>query len=141
MGNRKHKPSRAERHVLLALLSGATNLSSYPLARAAQVRSGRALVILARLEHQGMVTGRAEENPPAYQSGPRRFYSLTPAGRAMAAGKLGLQTADRARNSIAQELQNALTGHGPSAIDQDLASAGPELVMLLEAVLAVLQEG
>jgi DNA-binding PadR family transcriptional regulator len=91
MGNRKkHKPSRAERRVLLALLSGATNLSSYPLARAAQVRSGRALIILARLERQGLVTGRAEENPPACQPGPRRFYSLTPAGREMAAGKLRL---------------------------------------------------
>jgi PadR family transcriptional regulator, regulatory protein PadR len=76
------KPSRRERRVLLALLSGASNLSGYPLSRTAQVAGGHVYVILARLERQGWVTGEWETGKPEGER--RRFYALTPEGRKVA---------------------------------------------------------
>lgn len=77
-------PTRATRRVLLALLTGASNLSGYPLARAAQVGYGKVYVILARLEREGWVTG-------VQASTGRRFYRLTPRGRFGALRMLGLE--------------------------------------------------
>jgi PadR family transcriptional regulator PadR len=79
---------RSHRRVLLALLSGAANLSGYPLARTAQVGYGRVYVILDRLEDAGWVTGRWG---PGEADRRQRFYRLTEAGRAQAMTILGLK--------------------------------------------------
>jgi DNA-binding PadR family transcriptional regulator len=82
---------RAERRVLLVLLSGAANLSGYPLARAARVSSGRVYVVLDRLENLGWVTGEWESPDPLPDGRPRRrFYRLTGKGRSEAMAVLGL---------------------------------------------------
>ena len=83
------KPSRRERRVLLALLSGASNLSGYPVGHAAQVGSGRVYITLGRLEALGWVTKRAGEDGTS--QGERRFYSLTPHGRSQVMRLLGLK--------------------------------------------------
>ena len=89
--SRKRHWSRAQRRVLLALLSGAGNLSGYPLCRAAQVWSATTYPTLDWLEATGWVTATWQENPPPQQRGnPRRFYRLTPEGRAAAMKILGL---------------------------------------------------
>lgn len=88
------RPTRSTRRVLLALLSGASNLSGYPLSRAAQVASGNVYVILHRLEREDWVAGEWEQDPPAHQQGQRRrFYRLTPVGREHAMAMLGLKGA------------------------------------------------
>jgi PadR family transcriptional regulator PadR len=79
---------RSDRRVLLALLSGAANLSGYPLARTAQVRYGRVYVILDRLENAGWVTGQWG---PGEVDKRRRFYRLTDDGRPRAMATLGLE--------------------------------------------------
>jgi DNA-binding PadR family transcriptional regulator len=72
--------------VLLALLTGASNLSGYPIGRVAQVGSGRVYKALGRLEQLGLVdTGWSEDNPR------RRLYRLTQPGRHWAALHLGLE--------------------------------------------------
>lgn len=48
---------RRRRRILLALLTGAPNLSGYPLGRVAQCRSGTVYPFLAHLENAGWVTG------------------------------------------------------------------------------------
>ena len=93
MAERPWKPNRRERRVLLALLTGASNLSGYPLARAAQVSYGYVYVALARLERFGWVTGEWGVGP----SPRRRFYQLTPMGRERAMLRLGLE--DRTEGS------------------------------------------
>jgi DNA-binding PadR family transcriptional regulator len=85
MPERPWKPSRRERRVLLALLSGASNLSGYPIGRAAQVGSGRVYVTLAKLEKQAYWVVR-DQVP-----GGRAFYRLTPAGRHAVMGLCGLE--------------------------------------------------
>jgi DNA-binding PadR family transcriptional regulator len=81
-------PTRATRRVLLALLSGASNLSGYPLARAAQVGYGKVYVILARLEREGWADS---DWGPETAHGRRRFYRLTTRGRYYALRTLGLE--------------------------------------------------
>jgi DNA-binding PadR family transcriptional regulator len=94
MPDRKQwKPNRRERRVILALLSGASNLSGWPLGNAAQVSSGSVYVCLARLERLGWVTG---EQGPETGHGRRRFYRLTELGRSCGMKALGLEASDDA---------------------------------------------
>jgi DNA-binding PadR family transcriptional regulator len=83
-------PTRATRRVLLVLLTGAGELSGFPISRAAMVGSGHVYVLLARLERAGWVASEWQENVPRGRPGPRRFYQLTRYGRAMALTMLGL---------------------------------------------------
>jgi PadR family transcriptional regulator PadR len=93
---------RADRRVMLALLSGAGNLSGYPLARAAQVGYGKAYVILIRLERAGWVQGEWEPPDPLPDDRPRRrYYRLTDTGREHAMAVLGL-TRGRAEHGTAR---------------------------------------
>lgn len=84
-------PSRRDRRVLLVLLTGASNLSGYPLSRAAQVGSGSVYITLAKLERQEWVEGEWGEYTP--NGGRRRYYHLTPYGRIRALRALGLEVA------------------------------------------------
>jgi DNA-binding PadR family transcriptional regulator len=84
------KPTRATRRVLLVLLTGAGELSGYPISRAAMVGPGHVYVLLARLERIGWVASDWQESVPHGQPSPRRFYQLTRYGRAMALKMLGL---------------------------------------------------
>lgn len=99
-GPYRRRVPRSDRRVMLALLSGAANLSGYPLARAAQVGYGRVYVILARLENAGWVTG--EWGTPDAEGKRRRFYRLTGGGRAQAMTVLGL-AGDRAEARNGEE--------------------------------------
>lgn len=91
----RHRVPRKDRRVMLALLSGASNLSGYPLSRAAMVGSGSVYVILARLERRlGGVAGEWGEFTP--NGGRRRYYRLTPEGRTRVMELLGLKDGDRA---------------------------------------------
>jgi DNA-binding PadR family transcriptional regulator len=83
----RRRVPRSDRRVMLALLSGAANLSGYPLARAAQVGYGRVYVILDRLENAGWAAG---EWGPGAEGKRRRFYRLTADGRTRAMTILGL---------------------------------------------------
>jgi PadR family transcriptional regulator, regulatory protein PadR len=83
------KPGRRQRRVLLVLLSGAPNLSGYPIGRAAQAGSFTVYPVLDRLEDCGWVTG--EWGPGKPGSGRRRFYKLTPEGRKAVLLLLGLE--------------------------------------------------
>jgi PadR family transcriptional regulator PadR len=82
--------TRRNRRILLVLLSGATNLSGYPICRAAGVRSGTAYLLLARLETAGWVA--SEWGPVFSDEGMRRrFYRLSPYGSQQAYELLGLE--------------------------------------------------
>lgn len=94
MIKRKRGTSRRERRVLLALLSGASSLSGYPLSRAAQVGSGTVYVVLARLERAGLVD--ADWETRADNKSRRRFYRLTSEGRTYALEALGLKDGSEA---------------------------------------------
>lgn len=84
------RPSRRNRRILLALLSGAGNLSGYPISRAAQAGSGAVYLLLAKLERAGWVA--SEWGPVFNDEGMRRrFYRLTPYGRVQAFRLLGLE--------------------------------------------------
>jgi DNA-binding PadR family transcriptional regulator len=83
------KPSRRERRVLLALLSGASSLSGYPLGRVAQVTSGRVYITLAKLERLGWVDSEWQAGPHVGER--RRFYHLTANGRRRVMDLLGLE--------------------------------------------------
>jgi DNA-binding PadR family transcriptional regulator len=84
----KVRMGRASRRVLLTLLSGATNLSGFPIGRAAQVGYGHVYIVLARLEHEEWVT--SDWGEPNKYGDRRRFYRLTPYGRVRALKVLGL---------------------------------------------------
>jgi DNA-binding PadR family transcriptional regulator len=85
------RPTRATRRVLLALLSGAGNLSGYPISCAAQVGSGRVYTILNQLERAGWA---ASDWGPETGFGRRRFYRLTARGRYHGLKMLGLEDGD-----------------------------------------------
>jgi DNA-binding PadR family transcriptional regulator len=88
----KHRLPRSHRRVMLALLTGAPRLSGYPLSRLAQVGSGTVYIVLDRLENRGWVEGEWEDpNPLPAGKGRRRFYRLTPKGRAAVTYLLGLE--------------------------------------------------
>lgn len=61
----------------------------YPLSRAAGVRSGVLYPMLRRLEEAGLIVGAWEAIDPE-QAGrpPRRYYTVTPAGRVALAALL-----------------------------------------------------
>jgi DNA-binding PadR family transcriptional regulator len=80
------KLRRRDCRVVLALLTGAGNLSGYPLAKLAQVSAARVYRVLDLLEDAGHVAAHWEDGPPPRQ----RFYRLTPDGRAWAHRTLGL---------------------------------------------------
>jgi DNA-binding PadR family transcriptional regulator len=81
--------TRRRRRVLLALLTGAGNLSGYPLCRAAQVGPGTVYTLLSHLEDAEWVTSEWDTET-APNGGRRRFYRLTERGRTGAAAALGL---------------------------------------------------
>lgn len=82
--------TRKNRRVLLVLLSGATDLSGYPICRAAMTGSGTVYYLLWRLEDAGWVA--SEWGPVFTDDGlRRRFYRLTPYGRQQAYELLGLE--------------------------------------------------
>lgn len=83
---------RSHRRVMLALLSGAPGLSGYPLSRLAQVGSGTVYIALARMESRGWVVG--DWGTPDANGNRRRFYTLTPKGRAAVTLLLGLEADD-----------------------------------------------
>lgn len=91
MASKQWKPGRRDRRVLLVLLTGSGRLSSYPISRAAQVRSGHVFIVLRRLEREGWVASEVEQDPPARQPGRRRFYRLTALGRYYGMKELGLE--------------------------------------------------
>jgi PadR family transcriptional regulator len=83
------KSTRRMKRVLLVLLTGAPELSGYPICRAAGVGPGSVYPELARLEYAGWVT--SDWGGPVYPNGGRRrFYRLTPYGRRAAYRLLGL---------------------------------------------------
>jgi PadR family transcriptional regulator, regulatory protein PadR len=88
------RPTRRVRRVLLVLLTGADELSGYPVSHLAGVNSAWVYVILARLERLGWVASEWQQNPPPRQPGRRRFYRLTRQGRAKAIGLLNLEMPD-----------------------------------------------
>jgi hypothetical protein len=49
-----------------------------------------------------------------------------------------IRLASRAQH-VAQDLSNALTGHGSTKVDSDLAAASEETIALLESALAALE--
>ena len=88
-GKPEIKPTRATRRVLVVLLTGASNLSGWPISHLSGISAGHVCVILARLEREGWITSRWEERCDGQPR--RRFYALTRQGRAKAIGLLGLQ--------------------------------------------------
>jgi PadR family transcriptional regulator PadR len=83
------KPTRRTRRVLLALLTGADNLSGYPIARMIGSGSGGVYLTLSRLEHAGWVTGQWEHHADGTPR--RRYYRLTAEGIEDAIGMLRLE--------------------------------------------------
>ena len=92
MAEREIRSTRATRRVLLVLLTGASNLSGYPISRAAATRSGAVYVALWRLERAGWVGSKWGSSDPRGHR--RRFYHLTRQGRAKAVRLLGLEFTD-----------------------------------------------
>lgn len=86
---RRTWPYRRDRRVLLALLTGAANLSGWPITRTAQVSAARTYRVLDRLEDAGLVVGEWEARGDGRPR--RRFYRLTPQGRQWALAQLGLE--------------------------------------------------
>jgi PadR family transcriptional regulator PadR len=89
-GSPQIKDTRPNRRVLVVLLSGASNLSGYPLSRLSGIRPGAVYLALARLERAGWVTGQRQPGVPPGQPA-RRFYRLTSEGRRGAIELLGLE--------------------------------------------------
>ncbi|MGI5414252.1 PadR family transcriptional regulator [Actinomadura luteofluorescens] len=87
---------RRDRRVVLALLTGADNLSGYPLARAAQVSAVRVYRVLDRLQDADYVTATWTDVTGLGEDGvlrQRRCYRLTSDGRVWAHRTLGLTPA------------------------------------------------
>lgn len=81
------KLRRRDRRVVIALLTGAGNLSGFPLATLAQVSTARVYRVLDLMEDAGHVTAHWGDGPRPR----RRFYRLTPDGCAWAHRTLGLK--------------------------------------------------
>ena len=84
---------RSHRRVMLVLLSGAPQLSGYPISRAAMVGAGNVYIILRRMENLGWVASDWDPDPPPGMEGRRRFYELTAEGRRRVLEVLGLRGA------------------------------------------------
>ncbi|MGR6922617.1 PadR family transcriptional regulator [[Actinomadura] parvosata] len=82
--------TKAMRRVLTVLLAGADRLTGLVISRLAGVGSGGVYVCLDRLETAGWVVGEWERPEPDGRPR-RRFYRLTPHGRARALELLGLR--------------------------------------------------
>jgi hypothetical protein len=81
---------RGDRRVMLALLSGAGNLSGARVYLAAGIGPGSFYPVVTRLEQRGYVW--RERREPRYGEGMASFrYRLTPAGRAAVLELLGLE--------------------------------------------------
>ena len=80
------RPTRRNRRVLTALLTGATNLGGGTI----YTLTGGGYPALAALERAGWVTGEWVDTPDG-PSPPRRFYRLTPDGRTQAIALLKLE--------------------------------------------------
>jgi PadR family transcriptional regulator PadR len=88
----RRRVPRSHRRVMLVLLSGARELSGYPISRAAMVGAGSVYIVLAHLEGLGWVSSEWETpNPLPPGNGRRRFYRLTPFGRERMLDLLGLK--------------------------------------------------
>ena len=87
MPDKPWEPSRRERRVLLALLSGA-NLHGLTIMRLSQTGSRTVYPLLARLESRGWVTEEFREKPGEKA---RKVYTLTRQGRKVALGFLRLE--------------------------------------------------
>lgn len=77
------KASKAKHRILLALLTDAPDLGGYTLSQLADVSPGAVYVCLDRLENDGWIVGDWE-TPEPLDRPRRRFYQLTPEGRANA---------------------------------------------------------
>jgi len=86
--------TRASRRRLLVLLADAANCGGSELWRLAGGSAGRLYIVLDRLEDAGLVTGEWE-TPEPQERPRRRFYRLTPEGRAAAMKALGLREGAR----------------------------------------------
>ena len=73
---------RRRRRVLLALFAGLETPGGFSLGHLAQVGPGTVYPFLAHLERAGWVTSDWETVPPGEDRPRRRFYTLTPLGRA-----------------------------------------------------------
>jgi PadR family transcriptional regulator, regulatory protein PadR len=86
------------RRIVVVLLTDATNLSGWTLAKYSRVNSGTLYVWLDRLERAGLIAGVWEEPAADDDDRPRRrFYRLTPDGWVWAWATLGLQPPDSRR--------------------------------------------
>lgn len=88
MPGKPWSPGRRDRRVLLAILSGASNLSLLTVSRVAQVSPRRAALTMAQLEGLGWI-----DRLHGHGTGPprRRFYWVTSTGRAAVMSALGLE--------------------------------------------------
>jgi DNA-binding PadR family transcriptional regulator len=85
----RRRVPRSHRRVMLVLLTDAANLGGYTICRAAGIGSGSAYPALARLEKLGWLDSEWETPEPVNRPR-RRFYRLTPDGRAHVMELLGL---------------------------------------------------
>lgn len=89
--------TRRTRRILLVLLSGAGNLGSYAICRAAAIPLGTIYPVLVRLESAGWAEGEWGPLIPGtplrrrYYPLRRRYYRLTPKGRYQALALLHLE--------------------------------------------------
>jgi DNA-binding PadR family transcriptional regulator len=81
------KLSDKDRRILAVLLSDATNLSGFTLAKLSRTSGARVYLLLDKLENNQMVTAEWEIG---LEPG-NRFYRLTAEGRAWALNALGLK--------------------------------------------------
>ena len=80
--------TRRRRRVLLALLTGATNLHGWRLCTTAQIWSGNLYPFLDHLEQAGWISAEMRTMSAGTM---RRCYNLTEAGQDKAASLLGLR--------------------------------------------------
>jgi hypothetical protein len=69
---------------------------------------------------------------------PQREVDMRIGDAVATAERQRIRLASRAQD-VAQDLSNALTGHGSTKVDSDLAAASDETIALLESALAALE--
>lgn len=87
----EYKLRRPDRRVLAVLLTGAANLGQLTVIKLSGASPARAAVVLARLERCGIVLLAPGHLVPGETRLRRKFYRLTPDGRAWAMEALGLE--------------------------------------------------
>jgi len=90
----RRRVPRSHRRVMLVLLTDAANLGGYTICRAAGIGAGSAYPALARLEGLGWLDSEWETPEPVNRPR-RRFYRLTPVGRARVMELLGLAVREK----------------------------------------------